>query len=82
MYVVCSEHICQGLRGWAGGAGMGGWRGGLRLLEAQGGQREETERFTQRASYCVCLCVYVYVPLLWQRSLIPCVYGGRISLII
>lgn len=21
MYVVCSAHICQGLRGWAGGGG-------------------------------------------------------------
>lgn len=76
MYVVCSEHICQGLRGWA--AGVGGRNGGY--WEHREDRGEETRRFTEGVSYCVCVCVYA--PLLWQGSLIPCVYCGRISLII
>lgn len=43
MYVVCSAHICQGLRGWA--EAVGG------ILEAQGRRRKEAE--TSRERVCV-----------------------------
>lgn len=45
MYVVCSAHICQGLRGWEGAAG------GLAVLRKAEGRSGELER--------ECVCVYM-----------------------
>ena len=45
MYVVCSAHICQGLRGWEGAAGA---LVVLRKAEARIG------------GVCVCVCVVLY----------------------
>lgn len=47
MYVVCSAHICQGLRGWEGAAG------GLAVLRKAEGRSGELER--------VCVCVFICV---------------------
>lgn len=49
MYVVCSAHICQGLRGWEGAAG-----GFAVLREAEG-------RSGELGRECVCVCLYVSV---------------------
>lgn len=76
MYVVCSAHICQGLRGWAGveGGDGGYWK------HKEDGREKNGERVC--VSVCVCACVCVSSgPLLRQRSLIPHIYCGRISLI-
>lgn len=84
MYVVCSAHICQGLRGWAGveGGGGGYWK------QKEDGGEKQGERVCVCLSVCGCVCVLVCVlvcvssgPLLRQRSLIPHIYCGRISLI-
>lgn len=48
MYVVCSAHICQGLRGWAGA--VGGRDGGYK--EDGGEKRRELKKG------CVCVCVF------------------------
>lgn len=45
MYVVCSAHICQGLRGWAGAGGRDG--GHCKHKEDAQGLRERV---------CVCFC--------------------------
>lgn len=49
MYVVCSAHICQGLRGWEGAAG------GLAALRKAEGRSGELES----VCLCVCWCVGV-----------------------
>lgn len=49
MYVVCSAHICQGLRGWEGAAG------GLAALGKAEGRSGELE------SVCAYVCVGVLV---------------------
>lgn len=67
MYVVCSEHICQGLRGWAGGVGgMHKEDGG----KTQGGSHRE--RATVCATVCVRECVYVCTPAVAEKLNTPC----------
>lgn len=51
MYVVCSAHICQGLRGWEGAAG------GLAVPRKAERRSRELER--ERQCVCVCVCVGV-----------------------
>lgn len=60
MYVVCSEHICQGLRGWA--AGVGG-------MEATGSTRrtEERDREVHSESELLCVCVCVCTPAVVEK---------------
>lgn len=47
MYVVCSAHICQGLRGWAGAVGGIVGTGGTRKTEERSGE-------LKRKGVCVC----------------------------
>ena len=49
MYVVCSAHICQGLRGWAGAEGGDGW---YWKHKEDGGEKQG-----ERVCVCVCACV-------------------------
>ena len=47
MYVVCSAHICQGLRGWAGA------EGGAAGYKEDGGEKRRAQ---ERVCVCVCVC--------------------------
>lgn len=50
MYVVCSAHICQGLRGWALAVGGTAGTGSTRKME-------ERSRELERKGVCVCVFI-------------------------